>query len=215
MGFLDDLNAQLPGGSAGGLLGNTVGGITSIISNPVGQLTSLAGTVLGGTGLTGGTGGALGIGGAPGAAGGFGIAGVGLGAARAGLGWIWRKVGFSSFKEFAKYAAGSVGISIAYDALFGEDGPPAAPEGKSTTITIVRRVYENGYMENVSTEEGHPVLMSRDYQKAKRVQRTVGKMYNRMPRRTVKQSNASKAKEAVEKAIIDKVTCDVPKKGCC
>lgn len=206
MGFFDDVGAQLPGGSAGGLLGNLVGGVTGIISNPVGTVANLAGPLLGATGMGG-------MSGTPGVSG---VAGAGA-AARAGLGlltgaarWVWQKAGFASFKDFARYTAGAVGISIAYDTLFGENGPPTVPEGKSSTITIVRRVYENGYMENVSTEEGHPILMSRDYQKAKRVQRTVSRMHNKMPRRTVKQSNASKAKEAIEQAIVNQVTCPPP-----
>lgn len=218
MGFFDDIIGGVQG-FVGGSGGNILETIVSAPTNLVGTaLNTVGGLIPGGAGgiigaITSGSG-MQGMQGSPGA---IGVAGgVGVAGARAAAGWIWKRVGFGSFKEFAKYAAGAAGLTLLTDAIFGDEERPVIKAGKGITMTSVTRVYENGFIEQVSVEEGHPILMSRDYQKARRVQRTVSKMHARIPRRTVKQSMASKAKEALEQQIIDAATCPPPRgKGCC
>jgi len=60
---------------------------------------------------------------------------------------------------------------------------------------------------------GKPKLMGRDLQTAKRVFNTIRKANSKLPRRTVKETDAAKVKKAINTRIIEQITCD-PKPPC-
>jgi len=77
--------------------------------------------------------------------------------------------------------------------------------GRTATRTIVQTMdLATGQITRVKTMPGSPRLMNSDVAAARKVIKSVGKLHNQMPRRTVKDSPATKLKDAAIAAALAK-----------
>jgi len=76
--------------------------------------------------------------------------------------------------------------------------------GQVSVMTIVQTIDNaTGAVVREKTLRGSPFLMNNDIAVAKRVFRTVGKLSGRLPKKIVKQSQASKLKDEIQDAAFD------------
>jgi len=77
--------------------------------------------------------------------------------------------------------------------------------GRTATRTIVQTMdLATGQIIRMKTMPGSPRLMNSDVAAARKVIKSVGKLHNQMPRRTVKESQATKLKDAAIAAALAK-----------
>lgn len=81
--------------------------------------------------------------------------------------------------------------------------PPSS--GGNRKVTCVFTLNNQGEVDVRQVEAGHPLIMSRDAQKMRRVIRQINKLEKRVPRRTVKQSKSKQLAEAVTETALAKV----------
>jgi len=77
---------------------------------------------------------------------------------------------------------------------------------KNVVITRIQTINPAGQIVKEVVKMGAPFLMSKDFNIAKKVFKLSAKAAARMPRRTVKQSAASKIEDAVKAAVLAQVT---------
>lgn len=220
MGFSDTFSSIVSGADS----------ILNVALSPVKMAGGLLGGAAGATGLLGATGPAAAAGatGPVGTTGGAGLVGAvnpfGMGAGGGTLAtggpiapFIQRLLGIgagaatgSGAKGAATGAAsgvlGSVLGWLGMEWIFGQGNAPAQGIGKPRMKTIVYAVYENGFIEPRSEEWGTPYLMSRDMQRARRVNRLIRKADARLPKKTVKQSKSAQLTEAVQETALAQIT---------
>ena len=88
----------------------------------------------------------------------------------------------------------------------------AGGNGRTATRTIVQTMdLATGQIIRTKTMPGSPRLMNSDVAAARKVIKSVGKLHNQMPRRTVKEGEVTKLKNAAVQAATARVTqiaCD-------
>jgi hypothetical protein len=108
----------------------------------------------------------------------------------------------------ASAAAGLAGLpaptAAALVALAAQHGI-TAPLSGNRQATIVFKFNSAGQAAISMVESGHPTIMSRDAQKARRYIKTVGKLERKLPRKTRAPSKSKMLTEAIETELIDNV----------
>jgi len=156
----------------------------------------------------------LGFGGARAATGA--AAGAAAGAGTGFFGGLARLFGGAA-RTVLPIAAGTALGGLLAGGVGGRAAALAAPgglvggNGRETTITTVQTI-DNATGEVIRQRQlrGSPFLMNSDIAVAKRVFRTANKLHGRLPKRTVRQSQAAMFKDAVMQKAMDTVICPPP-----
>lgn len=125
-------------------------------------------------------------------------------------------------QNFGPTAGLNIGMSLAggvidllgetVTSVLGGNNAPQMPVGTPKLWTVVIAEYPNGYLQTRSKTRGTPKLMSKDVQTCKRVNRTVRKLDQRLPKKTVREGKSSQ----LTRAVMDKALASVlDGGGCC
>jgi len=102
--------------------------------------------------------------------------------------------------------------SLLTSLIGGEEAAAVGPIGKPKLRTIVVAIYQNGYVEERSNEEGTPFIMSRAMQTTKRTLNAIATAHKKVPRKMVRQSKTKQLTDAAVDAAMRNVTQG---DGCC
>lgn len=107
-------------------------------------------------------------------------------------------------------AGTAVGIGAA--SLFTDDevARPGGAGASNRTRTIVQTIDPAGTVVKQQVLRGSPHLMRRDLLTAKRVFRLASKLHEKLPRRTVKESEITQLKNRIVKKALDKAADPCP-----